>query len=150
MARQERDRLMGPVEASHKLLEVLSRERKRGWWRIFDRSSAAAALLAVFLIGGTAWAQFKAYSAGVESCGFWTKTTNDPSAGTLGSPKSSFVQWTGGYLSAYSQWVEEGSGPVSDSDMHSAVAWIDNYCQENPLEAVGTAAIALIHAIKAK
>ena len=117
--------------------------------KLFGKSTVVALLLAVFLISGTAWAQFKAYSAGVESCGLWTKTTNDPSAGTLGSPKSSFVQWTGGYLSAYSRWVEEGSGPVSDSDTYGAVAWLDNYCQENPLEAVAQAAERLIYAIKA-
>ncbi len=34
-ARQERDRLLGLVEATQKLLEDQSRERKRGWRRLF-------------------------------------------------------------------------------------------------------------------
>jgi len=34
-ARQERDRLLGLVEATQKLLEDQSRDRKRGWRRLF-------------------------------------------------------------------------------------------------------------------
>ena len=34
-ARQERDRLLGLVEATQKLLEDQSRDRKRGWRRVF-------------------------------------------------------------------------------------------------------------------
>ncbi len=34
-ARQERDRLLGLVEATQKLLEDQSRDRRRGWRRIF-------------------------------------------------------------------------------------------------------------------
>ena len=55
-----------------------------------------------------------------------------------------------GYLTAYSQWVERGSGPVSKAESAGAWAWIDNYCQDNPLDNVAKAATLLIRAIKAK
>ena len=58
--------------------------------------------------------------------------------------------WVSGYLTAYSLWVEEGSGPVNKSQLAGAWAWMDNYCQENPLKHVGEAAEQLIYAIKAK
>ena len=61
-----------------------------------------------------------------------------------------FSQWVHGYQTAYSAWVEAGSGPVSKSDPVDALAWVDNYCRDNPLESVSTAAGKLIYAIKAK
>ncbi len=128
----------------------------------------AAVLLAVFLINGTAWAgahkdnvqgfwhegrvmtdtserEYMVYGAGKESCGSWTevKKTDGPSYWQL-------TQWVTGYLTAYSLWVEDGSGPVSDnSSAYGPIAWVDNYCQENPLKNVAVAAEHLIFAIKA-
>ena len=59
-------------------------------------------------------------------------------------------QWLAGYLTAYSLWVEEGSGPVNNLiNAAGASAWIDNYCRDNPLKDVAYAAWLLIVAIKA-
>ena len=111
----------------------------------------AAVLLAVFLISGTAWAQFTAFGGGRESCGRWTEVKNvaPPTGQRSTTARLQFEQWLGGYLTAYSQWVEEGSGPVSDGDHDGAIAWIDTYCQENPLKNVAYAAKQLIHAVRA-
>ena len=49
-----------------------------------------------------------------------------------------------------SLWIEVGSGPVNESDIQGAVAWIDNYCRDNPLDSVAKAAHELILAIQAK
>jgi len=131
-----------------RLTKLETRDTRGLLGKLFGKSTTAALLLAVLLISGTAWAQYTAFGAGQESCGFWTKTRNDPGAEKPGSPATSFVQWTGGYLTAYSRWVEEEPGPVSDSDTYGAVAWIDNYCRDNPLRNVARAAEALIYAIK--
>ncbi len=113
--------------------------------KLFGKGSVAALLLAVFLIGGTAWAQYTAFGGGSESCGLWTEQKNADNITRL-----QFTQWLGGYLTAYSQWVEVGSGPVSDGSHAGPAAWLDNYCQENPLERVADAAVQMIYAIKAK
>ncbi len=105
---------------------------------------AASALLAMILIGGTAWADYKAYGLGAESCGSWTEI-RDAQAG-----RGTTQQWVAGYLTAYSMWVEDGSGPVTRGDIAGPLAWINNYCQENPLKPVAEAAERLIFAIRDK
>jgi len=106
-ARQERDRLLGLVEATQKLLEDQSRQRKpkRSWWRFGGDGTAAALLIAVFLIsGGTAWAVgFGAvgFGSGNISCGQWTESKEAD-----GSLHKTREQWVLGYLSAYSRWVD--------------------------------------------
>ena len=111
----------------------------------FGKGSLATLLLAVFLIGGTAWAQYTAFGGGTKSCGLWTEQKNADSIRRV-----QFEQWLGGYMTAYSFWVEKGSGPVSDADHVGAIAWIDNYCEEHPLGNVAWAAEQLIYAIRAK
>ena len=112
--------------------------------KLFGKSTMVALLLAVFLISGTAWAQYTAFGGGRESCGRWTEQKN-----AARDARVQFEQWLGGYLTAYSFWVEKGSGPVSNGDHVGALAWLDNYCQENPLKNTATAAEQLIYAIKA-
>ena len=87
-----------------------------------------------------------AYGVGHESCGRWTedKKTDGPAYWQMTS-------WLNGYLTAYGWWVEGGSGPMSNnSSTHGPIAWVDNYCQENPLKSVAAAAEQLIVAIGAK
>ena len=116
----------------------------------------AALLIAVFLISGTAWAQYTPFGVGLASCEFWTEKKNEGPAEGLEdmlsrlAGRTQMEQWVYGYLTAYSQWVEVGLGPVSDSEYVGAIAWIDNYCQENPLRLLPYAAAQLIYAIKAK
>jgi len=112
--------------------------------RLFGKGSVAAVLLAGFLISGTAWAaqEVSVFGAGLKSCGQWTKYVPED-----GPRYWQMTQWLSGYLSAYSLWVEDGSGPVTETDIHGAVAWVDNYCQENPLKNVATAAKWLIFTI---
>jgi len=147
-ARQERDRLLGLVEATQKLLEDQSRERKakRSWWRLGGKGTVAALLLAVFLISGTAWAfEYAFFGTGTQSCGSWTEAkVADP------YKRSIFHEWINGYMTSYSLWVERGAGPVSQGNGPGAWAWMDNYCQENPLKDVPVAAELLIYAIKSK
>ncbi len=120
--------------------------------KLFGKGSVAALLLAVFLIGGTAWAQYTAFGVVRESCVRWTQVKNvAPPAGQQSTTaRLQFESWLGGYMTAYSFWVEKGSGAVSDGTHVGAIAWIDNYCQEHPLERVAEAAKQLIFAIRAE
>ena len=132
----------GRLEARN-ALTLCNRDTQGLLGKLFGKGSAAAVLLAVFLIGGTAWAQYTNFGAGIESCAEWTWQKNV-------MPRLQFKEWLGGYLTAYSFWVEKGSGPVSDGDHVGAIAWIDNYCQEKPLKYLDQAAEQLINAIRAK
>ena len=116
--------------------------------KLFGKGTVAALLIAVLLISGTAWAQqYTVSGVGAESCGSWTAAKE---AGYNNMDRTIFWEWANGYLTAYSRWVEEGSGPVTATRSRGAWAWIDNYCQENPLEGVAKAAEQLIFAIEAK
>ena len=137
-----------------RLTKLESRNTRGLLSKLFGKGSVAAVLLAVFLIGGTAWAREHTYAVtvfGVDgvSCGNWTEQkTARPTPGRSSIKRLQFEQWLGGYLSAYSLWVERGSGPVNNSEHVGAIAWIDNYCQENPLKNLAWAAEQLIYAIE--
>ncbi len=105
----------------------------------------AVALLAVFRISGTVAADYTSFGQGNQSCGSWTEEKEKNSSG-----QRYYHTWITGYMTAYSRWVEDGTGPVTEADNHGAWAWIDNYCQENPLKKVANAAEQLIYAIEAK
>ncbi len=129
--------------------------------KLFGKGSVAAVLLAVFLTSGTAWAfhtidtppprgfavdpsgNYANFGFGIKSCGVWVEAA--------AMEQQVFNSWINGYLTAYSFWVEHGLGPVSKgADPTGARVWIDNYCQEHPLERIADAAEQLIVAIKAK
>jgi len=118
--------------------------------KLFGKGTVAAVLLAVFLISGTAWAlqpgEYKIRGSGSQSCGSWTAAKEKGNWDRV-----VFLSWVGGYLTAYSRWVEKDyRGSVTTSDSEGAWAWVDNYCRDNPLDNVALAASELILALKAK
>jgi len=147
--RSERDRLISIVESTTRQLEDL-RAPASFWERVFGRrgsKTAAAVFIAVLLIGsGTAWG-YKIFGSGGQSCGTWT-AEKERAKGDL--PMLNFKSWVGGYLTAYNLWVEDGSGPVNETQIEGAWAWVDNYCRDNSNDDVATATLELIYAINAR
>ena len=130
-----------------RLTKLEARDTRGLLGRLFGKGTVAALLLAVFLISGTAWA-YTGFGFGTKACENWVAAKEEHYAVAR---RARFHGWTSGYLTAYSLWVEGGSGPVSRSDSSKgAWAWIDNYCTENPNTSVATAAEMLIDALKAK
>jgi len=129
-----------------RLTKLESRDTRGLLGKLFGKGSAAAVLLAVFLIGGSAWAvkvNYKSFGYGSESCGGWTAAKEED-----GWEREVSNAWVAGYLTAYSLWEENGSGPVTDeNNAVGANAWVDNYCQKTSLDAVADAAVKLIYAI---
>ncbi len=113
--------------------------------KLFGKGTVVALLLSVLLIGSGTAREYSVFGTATKTCGSWTEAKE----ANLGK-RVIFHEWINGYMTAYSLWVEDGSGPVNDSEGPGNWAWIDNYCQENPLKTVADAAWWLIDAIKAK
>ncbi len=113
--------------------------------KLIGMGSVAALLLAAFLIGGTAWA-YTGFGSGIKSCESWVAAKEEHYAV---AKRARFHGWTSGYLTAYSLWVEQGSGPVSSRNSSvGAWAWIDAYCNDHPKTTVAAAAEQLILSLK--
>ena len=124
-----------------RLTKLESRDTRGLLGKLFGRGTAAALLIAVLLISGTASA--RVFHVGKTSCAAWTGATD--------WRRLAFHSWVAGYMTAYSRWVEDGGpGPVSKSDLTGPWAWIDNYCQENPDKSVSQATEKMILAIGGK
>ena len=123
-----------------------SRHTRGRLGKLFGKGSVAALLLPVFLIGGTAWADmYTAFGVGKISCGRWLDAQKTDREGRWQTE-----QWVSGYFTAYGRWAVHGPERASLPDAYGAIAWIDNYCQEHPLERVAEAAEQLIFAIRAE
>jgi hypothetical protein len=82
--------------------------------------------------------------SGNNSGGAWTQ------ARQARSPKQGLnAQWVAGYLSG-ANMEETGPEALRGIDFEGMVAWIDNYCQANPLEFVATAAFSLLKTLRAR
>ena len=126
-----------------------SRDTRGLLGKLFGKGTVAL-LLAVFLINGTAWA-YSVHGPGGVSCGEWTAEKENNASGQEFHYRQLFQSWLLGYLTAYSRWVEpKTEGPVSEIRGPAAFAWIDNYCQETPLDSVAKAVEKLILALKAR
>lgn len=113
---------------------------------------AAVLLLATFLVCWPAWGQseYTVFGGGLQTCRLWTEHKNISSASQDSLARTQFKHWLSGYLTAYSRWVEIGSGPVSETNYFKAVEWIDTYCEANSLEDVHEAAQQLIFTMTAE
>jgi hypothetical protein len=90
------------------------------------------------LINGAAYAQEEkiVMSAGVNSCGKWMELRDE-------QPNHyQYKQWVFGFISG-SNWTSAYS-QSSPIDGEAAVAFIDQYCKNNPLHALVIAAVALV------
>jgi len=85
--------------------------------------------------------QAYAYTArfiGPGSCGQWSGLRGIP----ITQPSKAVpLNWILGYLTGRS--AASGRDLLGLVDIESASAWIDNYCQTNPLDMLGTAAARL-------
>ena len=100
---------------------------------------SALIVLGVFVATPTI-ADYHAYGAGLKSCGTWTQKRKSKDWYEAG-------QWVLGYITAYGYY---GSDNLKDVEAPGMAAWLDNYCQQNPLESIETATQKLIETLKMK
>ncbi len=79
------------------------------------------------------------YGAGTESCGSWLE---ERKLGHSSLVYNHYVGWVTGYVSGF--MVSVGSGVYRDTDLDAMLVYIDNYCQENPIEQFGNGARLLV------
>jgi hypothetical protein len=79
---------------------------------------------------------FRVVGVGTSSCGTWTVHRR-----ALTSPEwFTDSAWVAGFLSGIGFVGEGGDDPLHGLDANAVDAWIDNYCQANPLDDIETAA----------
>lgn len=102
---------------------------------------------AIFVAGSAAQSEFTRLifgEGGGSSCGVWRqeRQTPTPKVGRL-------VQWVAGYLSGVNT-ERTSSDFLVGTDFDGLMAWVDNYCQSHPLDAVGVAAAKLVIELRSR
>jgi hypothetical protein len=96
-------------------------------------------LAAVLMTDGTLEAEaYTSIGAGAESCGAWTSARHTRSFQVM--------QWALGFLSGVGFVGRDSADPLRGMDAEGVWAWIDNYCQANPIKDVVDAAEAFYDA----
>ena len=52
--------------------------------------------------------------------------------------------WLAGFLTAYNMLTPDTYNILGNSDLQSALIWLDNFCKANPLENISAGAAALV------
>ena len=76
------------------------------------------------------------------SCGAWTKARQSKTAAWA-------EQWVAGYLSGINTISDKPDALKGITDAEGLMAWLDNYCQANPFDLIGTAADELLQHLRA-
>ena len=58
--------------------------------------------------------------------------------------------WVAGYVSGYNSWVPDTYDILGNSDIESAMLWLENYCKANPLKNLGDGMVMLIKELRPK
>lgn len=80
--------------------------------------------------------KFTVYGQGALSCGAWLEARKEG-----GIDESVHNVWIAGYITGV---TASGDFSLKDSDVDGRANWIDNYCEENPLDYIYDAATALV------
>jgi hypothetical protein len=101
-----------------------------------------AAIVLIFLVGAFVASAAQAvgvtaYGAGLKSCKEYLETRQQDNAGEV-----TFVDWLSGYFSGVNKTSRHRNNFFGLSDLKSALAWLEDYCNARPrvyfAEAVGT------------
>lgn len=92
--------------------------------------AAIAMILSIEFVPPANW---QMYGAATQSCGAWTSHKADD-----GWARTGDFHWLAGFLSGLN--LANGGDITGTVDMLAAVAYVDKFCAENPLDEVGLAA----------
>jgi hypothetical protein len=86
------------------------------------------------------------YGYGQSSCGAWLEARRgqtDPAYVGMG-------HWVLGFITAYNWHRPDGGDVLHGSDIHGALAWIDQYCRNDSTANLATAMARLIRHLEAR
>ena len=83
--------------------------------------------------------KYTVYGSGQVGCGQWTKQRTY--GGTLTQQDQ---HWVLGYVTAYNRWVSKERSVLGDMEVNDIVAWMDEFCGQNPKESLTGAVESLI------
>jgi hypothetical protein len=97
----------------------------------------ALTIVILTIIQGAAYAgSVRIIGAGVDSCGAWIEDrSHRPSVAS-----EQDVQWVLGFLSGVAVVNGTDLNPLNGVDAYGVMGWMDNFCRENPLLPISTAA----------
>ncbi len=89
---------------------------------------------------------YNVLGAGTKSCGKWMEARKDDSWESL-----ILINWVWGFVTSYNRYVHKGGvGVEGNIDNEGLMAWVDQYCRDNPLENVANASQALIYKLNSR
>ncbi len=97
-------------------------------------------LVVLSILTSSAFANDAIIGAGATTCGKWVKNRKTDAYYHQ-------LNWVLGYISAYNNYVNTDSseyGVIGNADSDSIAAWMDNYCQKNPLDTIAKGSVELI------
>jgi len=99
-------------------------------------------LTATLIVDPPVAGAFRTIGEGGSSCGTWTAERHSTSRGRFG-----VESWILGFLSGIGYVGDNGDDPLKGMDADGVQAWIDNYCQNHPIDHIMDAARAfyLVH-----
>tara|TARA_Y100000296_G_scaffold52238_1_gene59834 strand:- start:403 stop:723 length:321 start_codon:yes stop_codon:yes gene_type:complete len=89
---------------------------------------------------GPLYAVYTEYGSGTNSCGSWVKWRKTKSGWHQDG------QWVNGFVSAAGYFGKE----LKEVDSDAMLVFMDNYCQQNPLNKIGDGAKALVRELESK
>jgi len=89
---------------------------------------------------GSSYAEYTEYGSGLDSCGSWVKWRKTKSGWHQDG------QWVNGFVSAAGYFGKE----LKEVDSDAMLVFMDNYCQQNPLNEIGDGAKALVRELESK
>ena len=103
---------------------------------------AAIATAAAMVMPARSAYQPTVIGAGGNSCGTWTNEKNTPL-------RLEDEAWVVGYFSAVNRYAMGSDGFLTrTTDGRGLIAWMDNYCEANPLNQIEAGAAALVDELR--
>jgi hypothetical protein len=115
---------------------------------VIGTATAVGAVMATMVVCGQVRAQavMSVFGLGSDNCRTWLRHAQKADA-----YNSEAGIWLAGYLTANNQRLFAAGLPATvghGADVHSGIAWIDQYCQAHPLKYVMEAAWALVQELE--
>lgn len=88
---------------------------------------------------------YHVYGHGSDSCGKWTAERKKKSFAY-----TSYGIWTDGFISSYNLHTPGLNDVAKGTDVAGRTAWLDNFCDANPLTSISLATGALIRFLEAR